>query len=193
LEIFVVNPRARTRIESNPECLRLNPDKKKLVYVSSFIKRKNQISGIKAISRYAKESKNNVQLVLVGSSGNMLNILLHAAKRHRNAYFNLIAYRGLSECCLTAIYQSSAAALYLSLAEGFGMPVQDAILERLPVIASNVPAIAERNLQNEVLLVNPIDVREIQSAVRDVAEGYFLPTFNVEMKSDLDWPALNDF
>jgi glycosyltransferase involved in cell wall biosynthesis len=192
-EIYLAQPRPRTRVDPTSECIRLEFNGETLVYVSSFIKRKNQLGAIRAISDYAVKTKSAWRLVLVGSNGNMYNILLFFAKKYQNPYFETVILRDIHECCLSSIYRSSTAALYLSLSEGYGMPVQDAIQEGLWVVTSKVPAIDDENLLCGSLLVDPRDEKAIQLAVREIAKGKVQCASIREVNPTSVWPALSEF
>jgi len=68
---------------------------------------------------------------------------------------------------LPALYRAAAFLVYPSLAEGFGLPVAEAMACGTPVIASNIPAIAEV-AGEAALLVDPRDTDAIARAMREL-------------------------
>ncbi len=65
---------------------------------------------------------------------------------------------------LLAFYQQSTALLYLSLYEGFGIPILEAFACGCPVIASSTTSIPEVG-GDAAIYVDPCDVAEIESAI----------------------------
>jgi glycosyltransferase involved in cell wall biosynthesis len=68
---------------------------------------------------------------------------------------------------LDALYQGADAFAYPSLSEGFGLPVLEAMLRGVPVVASTTPAVAE-TAGDAALLVDPSDADAIGDALRRV-------------------------
>lgn len=68
---------------------------------------------------------------------------------------------------LRALYHVAAELLHISLYEGFGLPILEAMGAGLPVVTSNVGAMRELG-EDAARLVNPLDVDEVASAVEKV-------------------------
>lgn len=71
---------------------------------------------------------------------------------------------------LPALYSDAAAVAYLSLYEGFGFPVLEAMACGTPVVASNVSSIPEV-AGDAALLVDPYDVGAIRDGLARVLSG----------------------
>ena len=70
----------------------------------------------------------------------------------------------VAEVDVMVLLQSACALTFLSLYEGFGLPILEAFAARCPVIASNTTSIPEV-AQDAALLVNPLDIMQIREAL----------------------------
>ena len=68
---------------------------------------------------------------------------------------------------LDALYRAAALTAYVSLGEGFGMPVLEAMARRSPVVASSTTSIPEV-AGDAALLVDPTDEDAIAGAITRV-------------------------
>jgi glycosyltransferase involved in cell wall biosynthesis len=93
---------------------------------------------------------------------------------------------------LPALYRAAAFLVYPSLAEGFGLPVAEAMACGTPVIASNIPAIAEV-AGEAALLVDPRDTDAIARAMRrlhsDPELRALLSARGIERAKAFSWDA----
>jgi glycosyltransferase involved in cell wall biosynthesis len=74
---------------------------------------------------------------------------------------------GLDNDSLQAVYRHASCLLYLSLAEGFGMPLIEAMAMGTPIIASNRTSIPEV-VGDAGMIVDPDDTREVVRAASAV-------------------------
>ena len=74
---------------------------------------------------------------------------------------------GLDTASLQAIYRHSSCLLYLSLAEGFGLPLIEAMAMGTPIVASNRTSIPEI-VGDAGVIVDPADEREITKAAATI-------------------------
>ena len=69
------------------------------------------------------------------------------------------------EADLPYLYSGAYGFVYLSIYEGFGLPLLEAMASGVPTLASNVSSMPEV-VQNAALLVNPLDVDAITDKLR---------------------------
>ena len=74
---------------------------------------------------------------------------------------------GLDTASLQALYRHASCLLYLSLAEGFGLPLIEAMAMGTPIVASNRTSIPEV-VGDAGSIVNPDNTEEVVNAVADV-------------------------
>jgi glycosyltransferase involved in cell wall biosynthesis len=74
---------------------------------------------------------------------------------------------GLDTAALQAVYRHARCLVYLSLAEGFGIPLIEAMAMKTPIVASNRTSIPEV-AGDAALIVDPDDTAAVISAIRAV-------------------------
>ena len=109
-------------------------------------------------------------LVIVGRRGweneNILDVLDRSVELSKH----VIEVDGLSDSGLADVIANSSGLLAPSLAEGFGLPVAEALVLGAPVIASKIPAHVEIS-QGQAVLLQPHDGAAWAAAIRCGAEG----------------------
>jgi glycosyltransferase involved in cell wall biosynthesis len=110
-----------------------------LLSLGTLEPRKNQALAIEAMGRLGPEVPS---LVLVGRDGGSLAALRELASR-RGVTDRVHFLTAVPDADLPAIVQGATLFLYPSWAEGFGMPIVEALLAGVPVIASDVACLRE--------------------------------------------------
>ena len=132
--------------------------------VSSFFPRKNQLKLIEAFALI--KDKTQYDLVLAGGAGGMLpavkDAIVQAGLTNRVQILT-----GISNDEIPLLYQSAGLFVYPALMEGFGMPVLEAIVSGVPVIATRGGAIEEAAGQGS-LLIDPEDTADMARNVLSV-------------------------
>jgi glycosyltransferase involved in cell wall biosynthesis len=164
-QVYVSSPLGLKKTSFTSSCIHLSLKGKRILYVSSFIKRKNQIGVIRNVAKFTKKKRTSSHLVLVGAGGNMVNILRCLASVFQNKYLQIVILKDINDCCLSRIYSKTDVAITLSFAEGFGIPILDALDRNITVISSPIPSAIENEDNENLILVDPSRDSEIQGAL----------------------------
>lgn len=170
IELFDINPDEITVVyEALPDELKILTSKttwqqvqqkygiKKPYYlmVGTLEPRKNYLRQIQAWH----ENKESYDLIIVGKDG--------WEKIPNDPGIIRIKYATPEE--LAHLYAGAQLLLYCSLAEGFGLPILEALYHTCPVITSNCSSMKEiASGASLVKLVNPLSVEEIIAATREI-------------------------
>jgi alpha-1,3-rhamnosyl/mannosyltransferase len=113
-----------------------------LLYVGTIEPRKNLWTLLQAFEELSKVRGRQLQLVLVGRKGWLVDDFLTQCKRSAAAD-RIIMPGYLSDQDLCALYSSCTAFIYPSVYEGFGLPPVEAMSCGAPVIVSRIPSLLE--------------------------------------------------
>jgi alpha-1,2-rhamnosyltransferase len=83
------------------------------------------------------------RLCIVGCTGRLGDGLLKCIRSHPRYKKCLFMFNDLSDTELDYCYSHAKALVYPSYAEGFGLPLVEALYKRLPVLASDIPIFRE--------------------------------------------------
>lgn len=137
-----------------------------LLYVGTIEPRKNILRMIEAYYKAKKDSRLEQKLVLVGGKGLEIDTVLHKISK-LNLTDDVIISGYVEENDLPIIYNAADAFIYVSMYEGFGLPILEAMKSGLPVITSNISSMPEV-AGDAALLVDPLDTLSIAEAVNKV-------------------------
>ena len=157
--------------------------------VGTIEPRKNLERMIKAYETLPLQMRKACPLVLVGNEGwNSEAIHQAMAKAHAEGWLQYIRF--VSEEDLPALYGGARVFACVSLYEGFGLPVLEALASGTPVIASKVASLPEVGGQ-AVHYVNPEDIESIASAfkllVDDEGQTRGLGALGLEQAAGFTW------
>lgn len=114
---------------------------KYFLFVGNLEPKKNLLFLLKAYAEFS-ENNNDYPLVIVGRAAWKCKALVKTIKTW--CYAGKVIWLGrLSDDDLTAVYQRATAFIMPSLAEGFGLPVLEAMAAGIPVLHSNQEALSE--------------------------------------------------
>jgi glycosyltransferase involved in cell wall biosynthesis len=125
--------------------------------------RKNQLRTVRAFRQVAPDVPHS--LVLAGPEG--WRSEEQEAELSRPGPGTIVRTGRLSEAELDAVYRGADLVVYVSLYEGFGLPVVEAMARGVPVLASTTPAVAG-TAGDAARLVDPLDVAGIAEALGEL-------------------------
>ncbi|MEA2677054.1 MAG: hypothetical protein QOJ81_1195 [Chloroflexota bacterium] len=139
-----------------------------VLFVGTSHERKNLPRLIAAVRALRDDGRPDVGLVLAGPHG-ATNDAVDAAIAANQAtdWVHRLGY--VTDDVLRALYGTAAAVAYVSLYEGFGLPVVEALASGAIVVASNTTGVAEA-AGDACILVDPTDVDAITAALRSALD-----------------------
>lgn len=138
------------------------------VYVGSIHPRKNIVRLLEAFDAFKTQTKSDVKLIIVGRKAWQHNDV--AITLDKLSSKNDILFLGhLSSEETASIVASSLAMCYVSLFEGFGIPIVEAQQAGTAVITSNLSSMPEAAGEG-ALLVDPNDTQAIANAMQRIFE-----------------------
>ena len=130
--------------------------------VGTFEPRKNQARLVRAYRKAVSSADLPYTLVLAGHPGWRTDDLDAAIAEEGPG--RVIRIESAGDLELDALYRAAAVTAYVSLGEGFGMPVLEAMARRSPVVASSTTSIPEV-AGDAAILVDPTDEDAIAGAL----------------------------
>ncbi len=134
-----------------------------LLYVGTIEPRKNLTRLIEAFA-LATEKEHSLKLVLAGKFGWKYESILAGAKNFKS---RIIFTDYISPAQKSWLYSNALGFVYPSLAEGFGLPVLDAMSNRLPVVTSSISSLPEI-AGTAAVYVDPLSVGSIAAGLKKI-------------------------
>jgi alpha-1,2-rhamnosyltransferase len=106
--------------------------------VGTIEPRKNHRFVIEALDRVWEEN-DKARLCIIGRTGWLCHEIISAIRNHPRFSSHILLITDASDHELEYCYQHSAALIFPSKAEGFGLPIVEALQHGLPVLASGIP------------------------------------------------------
>ncbi|MCG9697106.1 glycosyltransferase family 1 protein [Shewanella sp. Isolate11] len=135
--------------------------------------RKNFKGIISAFIEFKKKYKSNYKLVIVGGNGNNFNTDLDLVNDAELFKSDIVFTGRVDDESLCCYYQQCIAFLSLSHAEGFGIPVLEAMAFGAPVICSNNTAYPEV-ADDAAVMVDIYDESKIVEAMQNISTDLIL-------------------
>lgn len=152
-----------------PYILSLLSERTTFLTVSTLEPRKGQEQILDAFE-ILWEKNIQVNLVLVGKKGWMVEKLVKRIQSHSRLGKNLFWLKGVSDEYLEKIYQESSCLIAASEGEGFGLPLIEAAQHKLPIIARDIPVFKEVAGNNAYYFANTNDPQVIAKAITNWLE-----------------------
>jgi glycosyltransferase involved in cell wall biosynthesis len=125
--------------------------------------RKNHLLLLNLWRRFAEENERRPALVLIGHRGwenDHVTALLDRCPPLRE---RVLEAAGVSDAVQHWLLSNACAAFYPSFAEGYGLPVVEALSLGLPTVTSNIPVLREIS-QGRALFCDPLNAQEWREA-----------------------------
>ncbi|MFH2143208.1 MAG: glycosyltransferase family 1 protein [Bacteroidota bacterium] len=136
------------------------------LFVGSLHPRKNLKNLINAFGIFKEKNKSDIKLLIVGDKywGNKEMQETY----EKNSVKNEIIFTGrLNNDELKSVYGAALALCYVSIFEGFGIPIVEAMYCDVPVITSNTSSMPEVG-GDAVLFADPFSVDSIENALEEI-------------------------
>jgi glycosyltransferase involved in cell wall biosynthesis len=148
------------------------------ICVGGIHPRKNMMNLLKAFSLFKKWNKSNMKLVFTGRLAWKYQDFIEKLKTYK--YRDDIVLTGyLPEEKLIQITAAAYASLYISLYEGFGLPIVEAMQSGVPVVTSNNSSMPEVG-GDAVLYADPTNPKTIAEQMQILYKDEKLRQFQIE-------------
>jgi len=139
--------------------------------VGSNEPRKNNISLIKTFVKLKTEKKlNNFKLVIASRKWHNPTFDTYISRLNETIKKDIIFTGNIDREELFVLYKEANMFVFLSLYEGFGIPLLEAMLYRVPVITSNIPILSEI-VGDAAIKVDPLNIRSIANAIEGLVSN----------------------
>jgi glycosyltransferase involved in cell wall biosynthesis len=161
------------------QAISITQNKPYFLFTGTFHPRKNLPRLITAFENFKKRTNSTTMLILAGNNK-------WASKETKQAlatsiYSKDIVVTGRVPAeVLVALTRKAKALVFISLFEGFGIPLLEAAAAKIPIISSKNSAM-EEIAGDAALLVNPRSIKEITSALKKMDENDALRLQYAEM------------
>ncbi|MBT8233800.1 MAG: glycosyltransferase family 4 protein, partial [Bacteroidia bacterium] len=135
-------------------------------YIGSLHPRKNVATLLLAFDKFKKLTNSNEKLILHGRLAFKTKKML--AIYEGMAYKSDVILQNDNQCDIVDVLGASLSLCYVSLFEGFGIPILEAFKSEVPVITSNVTSMPEV-AGDAAILVDPLNPDEIAEAMKEIS------------------------
>lgn len=127
------------------------------------------------------------QLIIVGRVGWKIDELMQRLQQHPQLNKQLFLFHDLTDAELSYAYQHSTALIFSSFAEGFGLPIIEALQQGLPVIASDI-AVHREIGKEHVMYVDLTQVDSLVARIQQIVHTGIEPAYqNLQHYRWLSW------
>jgi glycosyltransferase involved in cell wall biosynthesis len=122
------------------------------------------------LNAFAQLPQHGPKLVLVGLSSEATRQRFGTVAARLGCEQRVVMLDYVADCALDQLLKGALALLYVSLYEGFGLPLLEAMIRGVPVVAANASSIPEV-VGDAALLVDPTRPEEIAAAAMELIES----------------------
>ena len=140
------------------------------VVIGTIEPRKNHLLLLNIWRRLAEEHRRPPNLMIVGARGWENEQILDVLDRSALVRPHILEISGLSDSALAQLIAHARALLMPSFAEGYGLPVVEALASGTPVIASDIPVFREVS-QGKALFYHALDGVGWRSAIEALVDA----------------------
>ncbi|MCY1722661.1 glycosyltransferase family 1 protein [Prolixibacteraceae bacterium Z1-6] len=137
-----------------------------ILSVGTVEERKNQLSILKALQNI----NSSIPVIFVGNPTSYCNDI-HKYTAAKNIKEQVIFLKNIPEKDLAAIYQLASLSIYISVFEGFGLPVIESMACKCPVITSNVSCLPE-TAGAAAVLCSPDNIELLGENIQKILTGH---------------------
>ena len=137
-----------------------------VICVGSIEERKNQAAVVKALA----ELPEDVHLVIVGKPHGGYMATLHSAMKSTKTTERVQILQHADFEDFPALYSNAIASVYMSLFEGFGIPILEAMCCDVPVVTSNISSMPEAG-GDAALYADPTNPSEIAKQLKLIIDS----------------------
>lgn len=141
------------------------------LYLGTLEPRKNIVRMIDAYAMLKRENESVPKFVIAGRKGWMYDEIFERVKKY-GIEKDVIFTGYVEENEVPLLMNGAEAFLFVSLYEGFGMPILEAMACGTPVITSNTASMPEV-IGDCGILVNPLSPEEIKNGMKRIIENKF--------------------
>ena len=143
--------------------------KKYILYIGEMRKNKNLISAIKAFEKYCNRNTEDIYFYIGGKKSFQYEDIRKYIKG-KSIEKKIVFLGYVSEELKIQLYKNAFAFIFVSLYEGFGIPILEAMACETPVITSNCSSMKEI-ANNSAILVSPRNIEEICNALEKLSNS----------------------
>jgi glycosyltransferase involved in cell wall biosynthesis len=136
-----------------------------IIYLGSLQPRKNIPTALQAFAKYIESNpKSKLKFIIAGGKGYNYDTQIDETISTYNLQDKVIFVGFITDEEKILLLKQAKAFIYLSLYEGFGIPLIEAMSLNTPVISSNLSCLPEV-VDNAGILVDPYDIEAIAKAI----------------------------
>lgn len=164
---ITVTLEAADKIPDKPQAVKRLEGKQYIMYVGRPQPHKN-LPRLISTFQILQQDYPDLRLVLVGKKDELYERI--ESDVQKRGIRNVIFTGFVSEGELRWLYEHTAAYVFPSLSEGFGLPSLEAMIHGAPVVSSNASCLPEVN-KNGAIYFNPLDEKDMSQNIAKVIEN----------------------